>query len=201
MKKLKLSAEHIRRLRVREEFSAEYKLLNTLIRANAATVYAMFKYAFYDVKDGRELLLKRGISGKHSKYLDYIDEKEMKYLVRGLKKINAICAQPNRDFKGFPGAYMEAAKLGRKLRYQFYKTYKTYPEDNPICGLATKYIKSASKKQEIMFNNEPKTIETLQNEYNILLAERNRLEQDLQTYRNILETAVVKEERREGIDH
>lgn len=187
MKKLKLDAEHIRRLRLREEFSDEYKYLNTLIRANAPTVYAIFKYAFYDVKDGRELLIKRGIKGKLNKYLDYIDEKELKYLIRGLKKINAFCTQPNTKYKGFTEIYIQMAKMGKKLRYQFFRTYKVYPENNPLCNLATRYIKSAAKKQEIKVLTNGKSLQKLQNEYDILLQERNRLNEEIeQTNRKLL---------------
>ena len=191
--KLKLSSNQLQRLKLREEFSEEYKQLNKLIRANAPTVYSVLKFAFYDVENGSELLAKKGLVGsKTNKYLDYIDVKELRYLVKGLKAINEYCAQPNEKFKGYPAVYNEMFKVGKKLRTQFYRYYKVYPEDYPVCTLATRYIKSATQKQSESFVG-TKSLNTLIKEHELLMMEKARLLADMENIEKQISTMQEKE--------
>lgn len=184
MKKSKVDAKSLRRLRLREEFSSEYKELNKLIRANASTFYAIFKYSFYKVQNGKELLEKKNLRGKNlAKYLDYVDDRELKYLIKGVKKINALCAEPSKNFMGYPNIYNEIYKFGAKSRYQFFKTFNVYPEDNPTCHIATKYVKSAVQNQSINFTDK-KSLRALQTEFELLKNERDRLSYDIDAVQN-----------------
>lgn len=174
-KKIKMDAKSLKRLALREAFSNEYKELNRLIRANASTFYAMYKYSFYNVKSGEELLQKKNLNGtKLSKYLDYVDESELKYLLRGVTKIKTLCAEPSTDFIGYAKVYNEICKYGLKQRHQYFKTYKVYPEDRPICRVTTRCVKSLAQNQSVHLRGQ-KSLSTLEKEYEMLRAQRDRL--------------------------
>lgn len=160
MNKIKLSADDVERLKLRTEFSDIYKKLNSLAGSNTASCYAVLKYSFYNVRNGRELLVKKNLNklrnGKEvsnknlNRYLNYATVNELSILILALKKMRKVTVYAQKNFLGYPYIYEKISKIGSNFRYDFLAKNGCYPEYYELASKNIETIKSyASKHNEI----------------------------------------------------
>ena len=154
--KIKNTPEDFERSQIRDEFAKSYKKLNSLAGSNTAACYAAFKFAFYSVKSGVELLKKKGLriytaGGKIrplNVYLDYATKEELIALNNGLNEIRKMMVLSSDRFPGYPFMIEEITKLGIKARYEFAKKYNEFPEYYALAKRSVASIKRATIDKE-----------------------------------------------------
>jgi len=150
MSKLKVGKIEVERLRLREDFASQYKTLNSMAGSNTARCYAVFKYSFYNVRNGRDLLVKKGLisntddepkTRKYNKYLDYAGVKELTALLDGLLCLRNIISDKSENFQGYPLVYEQILKMGRERRYIFLNENGKFPENMQVEKKSIAYLK------------------------------------------------------------